>query len=249
MMDQKYRIDLNCDVGEGVGNEAQLFPLISSCNIACGGHAGDETSIRAILKLAEQHQVKAGAHPSYPDRENFGRISLDITDEALAMSIKKQLKGFFDIADEEDIPVHHIKPHGALYNDIARDARLANLFLAAIADYLPGRILYAPYGSVIAELALKSGVEVCYEAFADRNYNENLSLVSRKQENALITDPDSMNAQVLRILKDQQVQSVEGSLVPIQAQTFCVHGDTPDAVSLLKKLHTSLKTEQIAIGL
>lgn len=248
-MGQKYRIDLNCDVGEGVGNEAQLFPLISSCNIACGGHAGDETSIRAILKLAEQHQVKVGAHPSYPDRENFGRISLDITEEALAMSIKNQLKGFFDIAHEEDIPVHHIKPHGALYNDIAKDARLANLFLAAIADYLPGRMLYAPYGSVVAELALKSGVRICYEAFADRNYNENLSLVSRKQENALIADPQEMAEHVLRMVKEQRVKTVEGLLVHIQAQTFCVHGDTPDAVSLLKKLHTFFKIEQIAIGL
>ncbi len=248
-MDQKLHIDLNCDVGEGVGNEAQLFPLISSCNIACGGHAGDAASIRKILKLAKQHGVKAGAHPSYPDRENFGRVSLDMKDEAFQASIQNQLTDFFMIADEEGIPVHHIKPHGALYNDIARDERLAKLFLAAAADYLDGRLLFVPFGSRIAELALITGVRVSYEAFADRNYNENLSLVSRKQENALITDPEAMMEHVLRMVKGQQVKTLDGSLLPIQAQTFCVHGDTPDAVSLLEKLHTFLENEDIMIGL
>ncbi|MBT8236150.1 MAG: 5-oxoprolinase subunit PxpA [Bacteroidia bacterium] len=248
-MDQKLRIDLNCDVGEGQGNEAQLFPFISSCNIACGGHAGDAASIREILRLAEQHQVKVGAHPSYPDRKNFGRISLDIKDEALKASIKNQLSEFFTIAHEENIQVHHIKPHGALYNDIAGNEQLAELFLTAAADYLPGCQLYAPFGSCIAELALNSGVAVCFEAFADRNYNENLSLVSRKLANALITDPQTMTDHVLRMVKEKQVLTLEGSLVPIQAQTFCVHGDTPDAVSLLEKLHTFLENEQIMIGL
>ncbi|NND16697.1 MAG: 5-oxoprolinase subunit PxpA [Eudoraea sp.] len=246
-MEKELRIDLNCDVGEGVGNEALLFPLISSCNIACGGHAGDASSIREILKLAKTHQVKVGAHPSYPDREHFGRISIDMTEEALKQTIQEQLQLFFRIADEEGIPVHHIKPHGALYNDIAKDEGLADAFLAAVDHFLQGRILYAPFRSVIAQQAKKAGFEIWHEAFADRNYNKDLSLVSRNQDDALITDPKRMKEHVLRILKEQTVQSIEGDLVPLHANTFCVHGDTPNAEDLLDQLLVSLGQEQILI--
>ncbi|MDH3699133.1 MAG: 5-oxoprolinase subunit PxpA [Flavobacteriaceae bacterium] len=246
-MDQKLRIDLNCDVGEGVGNETQLLPMISSCNIACGGHAGNESSIRTILRLAKTHKVKAGAHPSYPDRVNFGRISMKISGDALKLSIQEQLERFFTIAEEEGVSVFHIKPHGALYNDIARDESLAEVFLTASVDYLTERVLFAPFGSVIAQRAREAGITVWYEAFADRNYNKDLSLVSRKKEQALITDPEGMKEHVLRIVKEGLVETIAGDRLPIKAQTFCVHGDTPNAVSLLKQLIAALETELIRI--
>lgn len=247
MMDQNLHIDLNCDVGEGVGNEAQLLPMISSCNIACGGHAGDETSMRRILRLAKTHGVKAGAHPSYPDHENFGRISMKITEAALKLSIQEQLEGFYRIADEEGVTVHHIKPHGALYNDIARDESLADLFLDAAKEFLPGRILYVPFGSIIAHKAIEAGITIWHEAFADRNYNKDLSLVSRKKVNAMITDPERMKEHVLRIVKEGMVETREGDRLPLKAQTFCVHGDTPNATSLLEQLIEELDKELIRI--
>lgn len=246
-MDQKVHIDLNCDVGEGVGNEAQILPMISSCNIACGGHAGNEASMRTILRLAKTLEVKAGAHPSYPDRENFGRISMIITEDALKLSIQEQLERFYTIANEEGVTVHHIKPHGALYNDIARDESLADLFLDAAADFLTGRVLYVPFGSIIARRAREAGIAIWYEAFADRNYNKDLSLVSRKKDNALITDPERMKEHVLHIVKEGLVKTIEGDRLPLKAQTFCVHGDTPNATLLLKQLIAALDKELIRI--
>ncbi|MBT8183827.1 MAG: LamB/YcsF family protein, partial [Eudoraea sp.] len=169
-------IDINSDVGEGLGNEKDLFPYLSSCNIACGGHVGDASSIREIVLLSKTYQLKAGAHPSYPDPENFGRITMKYTKAHLIESIRNQLALISDILKEEGEELHHIKPHGALYNDVASDPEMAVTLLEAIAKFREDTILYVPYNSQIERLALEGGFMIWREAFGDRNYNDDLSL-------------------------------------------------------------------------
>lgn len=229
----KRTIDINCDVGEGVGNEAELFPMISSCNIACGGHAGSEDTIRFCLELAKQYNVNVGAHPSYPDKENFGRLSLGISDEDLIKSMQAQLQLFDSICYEQGVTLHHIKPHGALYNDISKKKHLAEVFLKAIAPYKEKVFLYVPFGSVIEALALSMNFNVKREAFADRNYNTDLSLVSRKQEKALISSGPDVLKHLLFMFNENKVETIYGDEVIIEADTYCIHGDTPAASDIL----------------
>ncbi|MGB3142787.1 MAG: 5-oxoprolinase subunit PxpA [Maribacter sp.] len=228
-----YFIDINCDIGEGIGNEPDLLPLISSCNIACGGHAGNDNSIIECLKLAKKHNVLVGAHPAYPDRENFGRISMDISDSDLTDAIQAQLTNFISKCNTEQIKFHHIKPHGALYNDIAKDPKKAALFLKTISKFKSDIFLYLPYDSVVQKIAISEGFKVKREAFADRNYTSDLNLVSRKEDNALITDADDVLLHILSMVKDNLVHTVDGKTAPIFADTFCLHGDTPSAFQIL----------------
>lgn len=229
----KRTIDINCDVGEGVGNEAELFPMISSCNIACGGHAGSKDTIQSCLDFAQQHNVKIGAHPSYPDRKNFGRLTLDISDEDLIESIQGQLQLFNTICGKQGATLHHIKPHGALYNDIAKSKHLAEVFIKAIVLYKEKVFLYVPFGSVIEELAISKGFKIKREAFADRNYNNDLSLVSRKQEKALISAGPSVLKHLILMFTECMVETINGDKIAIQADTYCIHGDTPAASDIL----------------
>lgn len=241
------KIDINCDVGEGMQNEPDLFPFITSCNIACGGHAGNAESIRSVIRLAAKHNVKIGAHPSYPDREHFGRRSLSLPVQDLIGSIREQLLLFFKIAAQENVAVHHIKAHGALYNDISKDATLARNYLRALVDYEEKVALYAPYGSAIAEEAQARGWTVLYEAFADRNYNADLSLVARSEPSALITDAEELSVHLLRMFEDHTLRAIDGTDVPIQADTFCIHSDTPGAVTLLHQLVGRLEWHRIKL--
>lgn len=244
-MTQK-KIDINCDVGEGIGNEVELLPLISSCNIACGGHAGDESSIREVIRLAKLHNVKVGAHPSYPDKENFGRVIMDIPIRELKESIREQLHGFMRVLEEEQAELHHIKPHGALYNIIAEDEEMAFVFLDAIENYrhIP---IYLPYLSKIHRAAIKRGFRFYLEAFADRNYNSELRLVSRSSESAVMHDPKIVFEHVLKMIKEEEVKTIEGIFRGIKAHTFCVHGDTPTALQILTYLSQELPKYQIVI--
>ncbi len=241
----EFFIDINCDVGEGIGNERDLMPFISSCNIACGGHAGDSNTMSEVVRLAKQHQVKVGAHPSYPDKKNFGRVSMDISKEQLLENIQRQLQDFSLILDAEDVPLHHIKAHGALYNDIAKDIELAKTFLEAIDSFKNNIFLYAPYGSVIEQNALEQVWSIKREAFADRNYNEDLSLVSRKLPNALLEEPEEVLDHIVRMIKNNRVKTVNGGEVPITAETFCVHGDTVSALQILNYLSRTLPDQHI----
>ncbi len=242
-----FVIDINCDVGEGVGNEPDLFPYISSCNIACGGHAGDEATMRSIAALAQPHQVKIGAHPSYPDKPNFGREVMDISNEALSASIKNQLATFDGILEEINGKLHHIKAHGALYNETAKNEELAQNYLNAISEYRTRAIVYVPYGSVIASLAKAQGFELWFEGFADRNYNPDLSLVSRKSDKALIHRPEEVLNHVLPMICENRVLTISDQLVPIEVQTLCVHGDTSSALEILMYLSTELPNHQVKI--
>lgn len=240
-------IDINCDLGEGVGNEALILPLISSCNIACGGHAGNTATMRKVIKLAQKNNVKIGAHPSYPDKENFGRLSLEISSKELIKSIREQVKDFAILCNSEKAIFHNIKPHGALYNDIAKDKKLARTFLTAILPYKSYIKLYVPYNSAIAEEAKKQGFIVLYEVFLDRNYHQDLSLVSRKEPNALIENPEDVLQHLLNMVKNKQVKTVENQLVSIVADTYCIHGDTSSVYKILTYLHSELPKLNIAI--
>lgn len=234
-------IDINVDVGEGIGNEFQLMPYIASCNIACGGHAGDFNTMQDIVKLAKQHSVKIGAHPSFPDKENFGRQSMEMSSAALFTSIKNQIDHLIKVLNRENALLHHIKPHGALYNLAAVDERIANVIVEVMKSIALPIKLYVPYKSVIADLALKKGIQITYEAFADRNYNSDLTLVSRNEANALIDDSSLVFEHVFRMISTQKVMTIQGGEIDIKAETFCVHGDHPNAVNLIKNLISKLK--------
>ena len=242
------KIDINSDVGEGVGNEEVLVPLISSCNIACGGHAGDENSIRQVIRIAKSNAVLIGAHPSYPDKENFGRKTMILSKESLIEVLQKQLQLFFSIAKEENATVHHIKAHGALYNDSAVHIDLAQAYLEAIAPFSDSIIVYVPYNSIIAREALKKGIKVAYETFLDRNYNSNGSLVSRRQDNALIEKPEKVLEHLLFILKEHKIKTLNGTLINSFSDTFCIHGDTVSALKILMYLHNELPKYNIQIN-
>lgn len=244
-MNKKWTIDINCDVGEGLQNEAQLFPFISSCNLACGGHAGDPATMKEVIRLAKKHHIKIGAHPSYPDREHFGRKSMSLPQEKFKESIRAQVDLLDTLIRDQGASMHHIKAHGALYNDLAKDNELAKIYLECIFHYRDDMPLYVAYGSVIGEEALKMGFEITYEAFGDRNYRKDLSLVPRSQVNAIITDPKLVLKHLLLMIKKGEVQVPQGDLVPIVANTFCIHGDTVSAYEILTYLSEELPKHHI----
>jgi len=229
-------ININCDMGEGLDNEHVLMPYINSCNIACGGHAGDTATMMRVAALAKEHNVKIGAHPSYPDREKFGRLSVEMNKEDLIQSIQKQLNAFNLVLESVQLPLHHIKAHGALYNDIAKDAELANVFLAAIFEYKAICSIYVPYRSVIELEAKRNGFKIIYEGFADRNYNDDYTLVNRKYPDAVITDEGEIVKRIDEISKTGMLKSVNGKQLTFNAQTFCVHSDTANALEIVKSI-------------
>ena len=240
-------IDINCDLGEGIGNEAEIMPLISSCNIACGGHAGDKETMIKVVRLAKEYHVLIGAHPSYPDRENFGRTTINIPEKELKKSILTQIEDLNKVLRFLGMGLHHIKPHGALYNDIAKDRKLAKVFLNCIEEYKKDIYLYVPYSSRIEEEALKSGFLIKYEAFADRNYNQYLSLLTRKDPAALIQDPKAVLEHILHIVKKGTVVTLSGKEVKIKADTYCIHGDSPATLQILMYLSQHLPKNQILV--
>ena len=238
-------LHINCDVGEGVGNEEILMPYINACNIACGGHAGDVKTMHEVVALAKRYQVEIGAHPSYPDRENFGRTSMDMMEDEFIKIIQKQITNLEEIVALHDAKIAHIKPHGALYNDVAKSEKKAQLFLDSIVKYKGKYKLYIPYNSVIEKLALKQNFEVIYEVFADRNYNDDLTLVSRKKEHAVLTKIEEVIPHVSLLKNEQKVKTISGTKVLIKSDTFCVHSDTLNAMQIIQKLHTYFNSESL----
>ena len=233
-------IDINCDVGEGLDNEHLLMPFISSCNIACGGHAGSVQIIDTVIQLATGHNVKIGAHPSFLDKENFGRKVLDISNEELQQSLEDQLQLFKERAGLKNANVHHVKPHGALYNLIAINEERAEVVVKAIGQVFDDVKIYVPYNSAIERVALAHELEIVYEAFADRNYNDDLTLVSRKLPYAILTDPQKVVKHVQKMAEESMVKTVQGNEKEIKAQTFCVHGDNKHVIEILKYLNQNL---------
>lgn len=237
---KKINLDINCDLGEGLENDALLMPLIQSCNIACGGHAGDERSMQYTIILAKKFKVKAGAHPSFPDREYFGRKVMEISIQALKDSLKQQISSYLQISKAEEYPMHHIKPHGALYNELAKNPELAKMLVDLILTDFPNTILYCPPRSVIEKIAKKNGLSIMLEVFADRNYHPDYSLVQRSHPQAVITNPSIVLAHVENMLKNKKIKTLEGIQIPIQADTLCIHGDNPNALEILKSLRKNI---------
>lgn len=234
-------IDLNCDLGEGGTHDAELMPLISSANIACGGHAGDDETMLATIRLAIEHGVAIGAHPGYEDREHLGRRPMNLQPCAIADLVSRQLKRFAQIADELGAVIHHVKAHGAMYNQANTDPLIANAITNAIRDLLPQATVYAPPNGCMMEATQATGLRFRAEGFIDRRYNADGSLVPRGQAGAVIDDPASASAQALEMLLEQQVTSISGFAVPIEIGTLCVHGDSDSALEILKATRLALE--------
>ena len=240
-------VDLNCDLGEGSASEAELMPLVTSANIACGGHAGDAESMRASVQLAVRHGVAIGAHPGFADREHFGRREHNVTPTEVRELILSQTQSLQVITRAQHAVLRHVKPHGALYNQAARDALLAAAIVDALTELDPGLVLFAPAGSVLWAAALEKGLPVASEVFADRTYQTDGSLTPRTQPDALIADERTAVAQVLRLIRDRTVRSVDGTELALQADTVCVHGDGAHAIDLVRALRRGLARAGITV--
>ncbi len=229
-------MDINCDMGEisrllEDGTYARLMDHITSINVACGGHAGDEAMMRAMVQLAKEKKVNVGAHPGYPDKENFGRIDLDMDQIELLDTIRDQIQLLVDIAADEDVELTHVKPHGALYNQAVRDEIVAQTIGEAVIQVDPVFNIMGLAGSNMLTVFEGMGLETIAEAFADRTYEADGSLRNRKYVDALITDPAKAAAQA-KMMIDGKVIAVDGSEVKVGAQTLCIHSDTPNAVAI-----------------
>ena len=242
---KKIKLDINADVGEGIENENKLFPFISSCNIACGGHTGNYKTMLSTVGLAKQYNVKIGAHPSFEDRENFGRKILKVNKKELLSSLINQVESLQDILKNQKIKLNHIKAHGALYNLSAYDKDSAKIIIE-LAKKIDTK-LYVPYSSLISKMAKEQGVETYNELFVDRNYNSDLTLVSRENSNALINDSKTMFEHVKKIINDQIITSINNKNMSVEFDTLCIHGDSPNAIELIKELHFKLKNIGIKI--
>ena len=240
-------IDINCDLGEGWGNDELIMPYISSANIACGYHAGDERTMKQTIELCKKYSVAVGAHPSYPDRENFGRTDMQLHPGEIYEMIVKQINALEKIAAAADVPIHHVKPHGALCNMAARDKGLAPFVALAILDTNSKYLLYGLSGSYLIKEGKTLGLKIVNEVFGDRTYKDDGSLTSRNKPGALIENADAAIAQVLQMVKEGTVTSVTGKKVPIVAETICIHGDGEHAVEFARAIHTALKKEGIEI--
>lgn len=239
------RIDLNCDMGElpgmlADGSQARLMQFITSANVACGGHAGNEAMMRTTIEQALAAGVAIGAHPGYEDRENFGRIELALPAEEIATSVYRQIGTLSEIANSLGARLTHVKPHGALYNQAARDRTIARAIANGVARWKKEVVIVGLAGSPMLEEFRQAGFRVAAEAFADRRYESDGSLRSRKFADALLSTPEEAAAQALRIVQYGSVVTLQGE-VPLDAQTICIHGDTPGASRIAEAVNKTLR--------
>lgn len=240
-------IDINCDMGEGMDNDAALMPLISSANIACGYHAGDEDTMQQTVMLAMKHSVAIGAHVSFLDRENFGRTEMNLPADRIYEIVQEQLKALQQIAQQCSASIYHVKPHGALYNMSARDEQLADFIARAVYDFNPSLVLFGLSGSHSISAANKLGLKTASEVFADRSYEDNGSLRSRTLPGALLDNEAIVVQQVLQMVENNSVTSITGKQVPVSVQTICIHGDGKHALPFAKAIFENLKNHSIEI--
>jgi UPF0271 protein len=241
-------VDLNSDLGEGAGHDEEILDLVSSANIACGFHAGDHASIFASIQQATQRGVALGAHPSFPDRDNFGRTEMTMPPAEVYSAVAYQIGAFHALARAAGGRMNHVKPHGALYNMAVRDRALADVIANAIFALDPQLILFAPVGSHLDVAALDLGLETASEVFADRNYLADGSLVPRSRTDAFVHDPIEAAERIIRMLSEGKVRAVDGSDVSVQAATVCVHGDNPQAVAFVREVRKRLEFEEVVIA-
>jgi len=240
-------IDLNADLGEGCGSDEALLDLVSSANIACGWHAGGAAAMRECVRWAVNKGVSIGAHPSYHDPENFGRKEMTLPPDEVHAGMLYQLGALAAIARAEGGRVAHVKPHGALYNQAARDARLAEAIAAAVRDFDRSVTVFALAGSELVSAARRAGLVAIEEVFADRGYRADGSLVPRSEPGALLDDDEAVLARTLAMIREQRVQAVDGQWVRINAQTVCLHGDGPHALAFARRIRGALDEARIAV--
>lgn len=239
-------IDINADLGEGTGLDEQIMPLISSCSIACGGHFGTEDTMRETVRLALQHKVKIGAHPSFPDRDNFGRKLLTMTKQELSEAIYFQILQFLAICETENAELHHIKLHGALYNYAAKDAPTADAVVEAITSLGIRPNLYVPHGSVLHRKA-ENLLPLVFEAFIDRRYGDDGALLPRSETGAVLTSRRAAWEQLSLLVHDALVISNSGKKLSVVSETYCIHSDTPQSVEMLVFIREHLRKEGIEV--
>lgn len=237
-------VDLNADVGEGSAGEADLVPLVSSANVCCGRHAGDLGLAATVIGIARRHGVAVGAHPGHADREGFGRREVSITPPAAAALVAEQISALWEIAGGG---LHHVKLHGGLYHQVGRDVALAEAVARLLADRWSELVVYAPSGSVLARIARGHGLVVAEEAFVDRGYRPDGSLVPRGEPGAAIDDPAEAAARAVRLVRDRVVRSVAGDDIPVAADTLCIHGDGPRASMLARAVREALQAAGMTI--
>jgi len=243
----KKKIDINCDMGEGIGNDEIIMPFISSANIACGYHAANESIIKQTIYLAQKNDVAIGAHPSFFDKENFGRTEVNLPADKIYDIIILQLRVINKIAKHQHAKLHHVKPHGALYNMSAKDPAIANAIANAVKDFDEGLILFGLSGSHSMKEAALLNLKTASEVFADRTYKDDGTLTPRSQIDALIEDVDKSVRQALQMVKEGTVTSVNGNKIPITADTMCIHGDGKNAIEFAKAIHEALQKEGFKI--
>jgi UPF0271 protein len=245
-------MDLNCDLGELAqavfdGTQEALMASITSANVACGGHAGDQRTMETTIRQALRHGVCIGAHPGYPDRANFGRVEMAMTHAQISQAVYEQVDALFQVARRCGATIAHVKPHGALYNVAARDAGVARAIADGVARWRNDLILVGLAGSAMLDAFLEIGFEVAAEAFADRTYEPDGRLRSRKLPDAVIRDPQAAATQALRIAQSRHVIASDGSRIALDAQTLCVHGDTPGCVQIAAAVASSLREAGIEL--
>ena len=239
-----YKINLNCDLGEGAAFDEKIIPLINSANIACGFHAGNRDMMQATVKLCIDNKVGIGAHPGYPDKENFGRTNLDVTPKQVYDYTLAQLEALGNVVAGKD-KIVHIKPHGAMYNQAAKNKDLADAIVDAIIDYNKDLILLALSGSQMIDSAREKGVKYASEVFADRAYEADGSLRKRTLEGSMITDENEAISRVIRMIKEGKVTAYTGEEVPIEAHSVCVHGDGEKALDFVRALNKAFAENDI----
>ena len=240
-------LDFNCDLGEGCGDDAAIIPLLSSANVACGFHAGNPTTMQATIVLCRRHGVAIGAHPSLPDREGFGRRELPTTAADVLDAVHAQLATLASIAADEGATLHHVKPHGYLYNLAARDRNIADAIAAAVRAFDPTLRLVGLSGSALTDAGTAAGLAVVHEAFAERRYEADGRLTPRTHPDAVIDDLGDALRQVRGLLRDGVVVARTGERVPLRIDTLCLHGDRPDAAAFARALRTTLEQEGVRI--
>lgn len=237
------KIDLNCDMGEDIGNDEDIMPFITSANIACGFHAGDEITMRNTVRLAKQYAVAIGAHPSWKDTAGFGRTEMSLLPDDAEALVLYQIAALYAIAKAEGAELHHVKPHGALYNQAARDKRLAAAVARAVKRFSADLILVGLAGSGLVEAGYEAGLRVASEGFPDRNYNPDGTLVSRRESHAIIEAPEYVAAHATRLA--QQGIQIGGN--NIRVDTLCLHGDHPSAIQNARLVREALEKSGIEI--
>ncbi|MDO8177196.1 MAG: 5-oxoprolinase subunit PxpA [Undibacterium sp.] len=246
--ENKYTIDLNADLGEGGLDDEAILACVSSANIACGGHAGDSASMRTAVRAAMRHQVAIGAHPSFVDRENFGRSAMHLPAAEVMAMVSAQIRALQAIAAEEGARLLHVKPHGALYNQAARDPMLARQIVQAVIEVDPRLCVVALSGSALISAAKQAGLAVAEEVFADRRYMPDGTLAPRNLPGATIDDVTLALQQVMRLIEDGQVLALDGQLLTLKVDTICLHGDGAHALELARLIRFTLEQKHILIG-